>query len=65
MKNQYGEVIKIFNDKTNEIMEKEFDYILDADNFEITLDFAQVHYQRYSHGELLYEENAPEGFSAL
>lgn len=61
MKNQCSEVIKIFNDHTQEILEKSFNDSLDADNFEITLDFAQVHYQRYSNGELLYEENKPEG----
>lgn len=61
MVNKYCEVIKIFNDNTLEILEKGFNDSLDADNFEITLDFAQVHYQRYSRGELLYEENAPEG----
>ena len=61
MINHYPEVIKIFNDNTLEILEKGFNDSFDADNFEITLDFAQVHYQRYSNGELLYEENAPEG----
>lgn len=61
MKNQHSEVIKMFNDHTQEIIEKTFDDPIDADNFEYHLDLLQIHYQRYSHGELLYEENAPEG----
>lgn len=61
MKNQYGEVIKMFNDCTQEVIEKTFDDSIDADNFECHLDLLQIHYQRYSGGELLYEENRPEG----
>ena len=61
MKNQYGEVIKMFNDRTQEIIEKTFDDSIDADNFECHLDLLQIHYQRYSGGELLDEENKPEG----
>lgn len=61
MKNQHSEVIKMFNDKTQEVIEKTFDDSIDADNFECHLDLLQIHYQRYSNGELLYEENKPEG----
>ena len=61
MKNQHSEVIKMFNDKTQEIMEQAFDDPIDADNYEYHLDLLQIHYQRYSGGELLYEENKPEG----
>lgn len=61
MKNQYGEVIKMFNDRTQEVIEKTFDDSIDADNFECHLGLLQIHYQRYSGGELLYEENKPEG----
>ena len=61
MKNQYSEVIRMFNDHTQEIMEQAFDDPIDADYYEYHLDLLQVHYQRYSGGELLYEENKPEG----
>lgn len=61
MKNQHSEVIKMFNDKTQETIEKTFDDSIDADNFEYYLDLLQIHYQRYSNGELLYEENKSEG----
>lgn len=61
MKNQYSEVIKMFNDKTQEVIEKTFDDSIDADDFEYHLDLLQIHYQRYSNGELLYEENKLEG----
>ena len=61
MKNQHSEVIKMFNDKTQEVIEKTFNDSIDADNFEYHLDLLQIHYQRYINGELLYEENKPEG----
>ena len=61
MKNQHSEVIKMFNDKTQEVIEKTFNDSIDANNFEYHLDLLQIHYQRYSNGELLYEENKPEG----
>lgn len=61
MKNQYSEVIQMFNDHTQEIMEQAFDDPIDADYYEYHLDLLEIHYKRYSRGELLYEENAPEG----
>lgn len=61
MKNQHSEVIKMFNDHTQEIIEETFDDPIDADYFEYHLDLLEAHYQRYSRGELLYEENKPEG----
>ena len=61
MKNQYSEVIQMFNDHTQEIMEQAFDDPIDADYYEYHLDLLEIHYQRYSGGELLYEENKPEG----
>ena len=61
MKNQHSEVIKMFNDHTQEIIEETFDDPIDADYFEYHLDLFEVHYQRYCNGELLYEENKPEG----
>lgn len=41
-----GEVIRMINDKKNNIMEQRYDSIEDADFFEIHLDFMDVHYQR-------------------
>ena len=61
MKKQHSEVIKMSNDHTQEIIEETFDDSIDADYFEYHLDLLEVHYQRYSRGELLYEENKPEG----
>ena len=61
MKNQHSEVIRMFNDKTQEIMEQAFDDPIDADYYEYHLDLLQIHYQRYSNGKLLYEENKLEG----
>ena len=56
-----NEVIKMFNDKTHEVIEQGFDDLIDADNFEYHLDLLEIHYKRYSNGELLYEENGSEG----
>lgn len=60
MVNKYCEVIRMFNDKTQVIIDQGFDDPDDADFYEIHLDLLDVHYQRYSRGELLYEENKPE-----
>lgn len=61
MKNQHSEVIKMFNDKTQEVIEEAFDDPIDADYYEYHLDLLEIHYQRYSNDELLYEENKLEG----
>lgn len=50
-----GEVIRMINDKTNVVVEKLFEDSLSADCFEDHLDLMGVHYQRFSRGELLYE----------
>lgn len=50
-----GEVIRMINDKTGVIVEKQFENQDDADFFEDHLDMMDVHYQRFSNGELLYE----------
>lgn len=54
-----GEVIVMINDKTGIIVEHDFDNQEDADFFEQHLDLMEVHYQRWSKGTLLWEENAP------
>lgn len=51
------EMVRMINDRTGEIVEKVFDDSIDADDLEFLLDMMQVHYQRWSDGEILYEEN--------
>lgn len=51
-----GEVIRMINDKTGEIVERLFENSFDADDFENHLIFMGVHFQRWSKGEMLYEE---------
>lgn len=52
-----NEMIRMINDRTGEIVEKVFDDSADADDLEFLLGMMQVHYQRWSNGEMLYEEN--------
>lgn len=51
------EMVRMINDRTGEIVEKVFDDSIDADDLEFLLDMMQVHYQRWSDGVMLYEEN--------
>jgi len=51
------EMVRMINDRTGEIIDKVFDDSADADDLEFLLDMMQVHYQRWSDGEILYEEN--------
>lgn len=51
------EMVRMINDRTNEIVDKFFDDSADADDLEFLLDMMQVHYQRWSDGKILYEEN--------
>ena len=51
------EMVRMINDRTNEIVDKFFDDSADADDLEFLLDMMQVLYQRWSDGEILYEEN--------
>lgn len=48
------EMIKVFNDHTNEILEKTFIDTADADDFEFILDFLEARYERYHNGEKIY-----------
>ena len=52
------EMVRMINDRTGEIVDKFFDDSADADDLEFLLDMMQVHYQRWSEGILLWEENA-------
>ena len=51
------EMVRMINDRTGEIVDKVFDDSADADDLEFLLDMMQVHYQRWSDGEILYKEN--------
>ena len=51
------EMVRMINDRTGEIVEKVFDDSADANDLEFLLDMMQVHYQRWSDGKILYEEN--------
>ena len=51
------EMVRMINDRTGEIVDKFFDDSADADDLEFLLDMMQIHYQRWSDGEILYEEN--------
>lgn len=52
-----GEVIVMINDKTGIVVERNFDNKEDADFFEQHLNYMGIHYQRWSEGILLWEEN--------
>ena len=41
------EMIRIYNRKTGEILEKTFSNPEDADNYEVILDFLMAEYERY------------------
>ena len=51
------DMVRMINDRTGEIVSKIFDDSVDADDLEFLLDVMQVHYQRWSDGEILYEKN--------
>ena len=55
-----GEVVRMINDRTNVVIERQFNDPIDADFFENNLELMEVHFQRWSKGELLYEENGRE-----
>ena len=48
------EMIRIYNRKTGEILEKTFSNSEDADNYEVILDFLMAEYERYHDGERIY-----------
>lgn len=52
-----GEVIRMINDKMGIVVERQFENQDDADCFENHLELMDVHFQRWSKGEMLYEEN--------
>lgn len=53
----HGEVIRMINDKTGVVIEHDFENPVDADYYERHLELMNVHFQRWSKGEMLYEEN--------
>lgn len=46
--------IRVYNDRTCEVLEKTFDDPADADGFEFILDFLEARYERFHNGERLY-----------
>ena len=48
------EMIRLYNRKTGEILEKTFTNPEDADDYEVILDFLMAEYERYHNGERLY-----------
>ena len=48
------EMIRVYNRKTGEVLEKTFDNLYEADSFEVILDFLMAEYERYRDGERLY-----------
>lgn len=52
-----GEVIRMINDETGIVIEHQFDNSSDADYYENHLVLMNIHFQRWSKGEILYEEN--------
>lgn len=48
------EMIRIYNYKTNEILEKTFSDQSEADDLETILDFIGVKYERFHNGERWY-----------
>lgn len=56
-----GEVIRMINDKTGVVIEHDFEDPADADYYERHLELMYVHFQRWSNGEMLYEENEIRG----
>ena len=50
------EMIRVYNRKTGEILEKTFANSKAADNYEVILDFLMAEYERYHDGKRLYCE---------
>lgn len=48
------EMVRVYNDNTGEILEKEFISSEEADDYEFILDFLEAHYERFHNGEKLY-----------
>ena len=56
------EMIRIYNRKTGEILEKTFTNPEDADNYEVILDFLMAEYERYHDGEMICASEGEEKF---
>lgn len=48
------DMVRIYNNKTGEILEKDFSIPDEADDFEIILDFLGAEYERFHDGEKWY-----------
>ena len=56
------EMIRVYNRKTGEILEKTFTNSEDADNYEVILDFLTAEYERYHDGEMICASEGEEKF---
>ena len=56
------EMIRIYNRKTGEILEKPFANPEDADDYEVILDFLMAEYERYHDGEMICASEGEEKF---
>lgn len=56
------EMIRIYNRKTGEILEKTFTNSEDADDYEVILDFLMAEYERYHDGEMICASEGEEKF---
>ena len=48
------DIIQVYNYHTNEVLEKSFADLADADDFEFILDFLKAGYERFHNDEKLY-----------
>lgn len=48
------EMVRVYNNNTGEILEKEFLSSEEADDYEFILDFLQATYERFHDGNKLY-----------
>lgn len=48
------DMVRVYNYNTNEVLEKTFADLADADDFELILDFLEASYERFHNGEKLY-----------
>lgn len=53
------EMIRVYNRKTGEVLEKTFDNPYEADSFEVILDFLMAEYERFHDGECVYHAGEP------
>lgn len=50
-----GEIVRVINNKTGVVTEHQFNNPVKADYYEVYLELMNIHFQRWSKGEMLYE----------